>query len=192
LLAEFFQYREDFPARPPYVVVDNHVSSDLLAPLHLFGGAGETCGDVFIAVAAPSKTAFELFHGGCDDEKDDGGGSALDDLFGALHFNFEQHLGTFGRTWTRRAVEVAVKLRPLEEGVLFNRTFERLAIDEVILTAVFSWSNRSRRPTLAQPQGLIVFDQLTSERAFAHTTGTNEYCDEGLSGQEPETVPRAA
>lgn len=158
MLAEFLQYREDLPACPLHVIVDNHVSSNLLASRHLSGGTGETRRDVFVAVASTTKTLFELLHRGGDDEKDDGFASALHDLFGALHLNFEQHLRALGGARTGRPVQIAVELRPLKERVVLDRALEGLAIDEVILTTVFRCSYWSCRPALAEPQCVVACD----------------------------------
>ncbi len=84
MLAEFFQYREDFPAGALHVIVDHHVLSNPLASRHLFGGARESGRDVIVTVTSTTKSLFEMFHGRRDDEKNDRRRGERQDMFGAM------------------------------------------------------------------------------------------------------------
>ena len=85
-----------------------------------------------------------------------------------------------------------MELGPLEKRVVVDGLLERRAIDEVVLRTVLGRANRSRRPTLTQPQSVVRVDEPSSQSAFANAAGTDENRNEGFSGQELETVLRAA
>src|ERR1035438_1756803 len=154
-LTKFFQYREDFARGALEVVVDNDVGGQIMAFGQLVGRTGESFRDVLVAVAARAQSLLESHHRGRQDQKDHRFGVLTANLLGALDLDFEQHVLAWIGRGHRRAVEVAVKLGPLEESVIVDRSFEILSLDEHVLLTFFGAASRTRRPTSREPEPVV-------------------------------------
>ena len=109
--------------------------------LHLGTGVGQAAQDDFLAVqAAAAQTAFQLFHGGRQDEEEAGVGHVLAQLGGALHVDVEQDVLAFGQHLAHggqgRTVEVAVHFGPFGKMALVAQLHEALAAQEMVVPAV--------------------------------------------------------
>ncbi len=138
------------------------------------GGAQQAIGDVFVIVAALTKALFETLHRGRQNQKHDRVGALLQYLLRSLHFDLQEHIGAVRSVRQRGAVEVAVKLRPLEKLAVVNGALEGGPIDKVILVTRLAGALRSGRPTLAEPESLVGFDDASGERSLANPAGSNK------------------
>ncbi len=158
----------------------------------LRGRAGQAIGHVLIVVSSRAKAFFESFHRRGQDQKDHRVGVTRTYLLGALNFNFQQDVRAGGRFWQGRTVEVSLELGPLEKLSFVNRLFERRPVHEVILATFFAAAPFASRPTTTQPEAIVGVDETSGQGSLAHPTGTNQNDRQWISGQELETVQRAA
>ena len=179
-------------ARPLYIVIHHLVIGQFVAFRELRRRARESTRHVFVAVTTCSQSILELAHGRRGDQKHDGATILLANLVGSLDLDLEQHVVAFGRIRQWRAVEIAVKVRPLEEFSLGDGVLERRTIHEVILTAVLVLAPFTRCPTVTQPEVSVERHEATRNCSLAYSPGANENNNERISGQELERVPRAA
>lgn len=189
---QLFQYRDDFSTRPLEIVVHDHVRGEFSPFFELGGGARETRAHVAVTVAACSKALFEQLHRGRQDQDHDRRGVDRTNLLGPLDFDLEEHVRALRGLGERRAVEVTMKLSPLEERSSLDGLFEGGPVDVEVLIAVLTRPALSRRPAAAQPEVRIKLDKSPREGPLADTAWTDQYDQQRLSGQELETVRRVA
>ena len=147
---------------------------------------------MIIVVTSRTKTILQLLDGRGEYQEDRGIVHLSSNLLSPLNLDLQQHVGPLGWRREGRPVEIAVKIRPLEEVILHDRLFESRSVDEYVLGTVLARSLGTSRPTSTQPQTIIQRNECTRNRALANATRTDEYGDEWFSGQGLGITQRAA
>ncbi len=163
------------------VLVDQDVII-FLPVADLFQGVGEPLADgLGIVLGAARETPAQLIDRRRQDENADHVRPRLSvKLQGALPVDIEQHVGSrFQRALDRslrRAVIIAVHLRPFHELAGFAHRAEPLRIDEVIVHALdFARPARPRRRGDRKPHARHALEQEARQRGLAGARGRREH-----------------
>ena len=170
------------------VIVDDHVISNALAYRFLRGRFRQAAHDHGFIVAPATQSDLLVIARWRFNKNEDGRKVCGPDLLRALNVDFQDHVGSLGRSGNRRPVKVIKNFGPLQKTPGLQVRLEVRPVDEPICMGRLAHAPCPRGPASRQPKGWVGFDQCIDDRALPCAGRTRHHEDERLVRLQPTPI----